>query len=178
MRFDRIIMPRLTKPRKTPPTRVDRRRAIVTVLGSRTVRSQAELQAALESRGIAANQATLSRDLRELGVLKGQHGYELPHGERTQGGAAISANGNGASSGTADYRLAARSWLLTATAAENLVVLHTPTGGAQPLALALDNAAVPGLIGTIAGDDTVLAICRTKAKAQAFARRLNAEVTR
>ena len=134
--------PNKPAPSKPTPTRAERQSAIVTVLGNRPVRSQAELQQALAGRGIAANQATLSRDLRELGVLKGQHGYELPP--------AAAGSGNGAASAAltkaTDIRLAARNWLVTATPAENLVVLHTPTGGAQPLALALDNAELPELL--------------------------------
>ncbi|MEQ1632152.1 MAG: arginine repressor, partial [Planctomycetota bacterium] len=72
---------------------------------------------------------------------------------------------------------ALQAWMLDATAAQNLVVLKTPPSCAQPLALALDRAvrdarALPGLVGTIAGDDTVLAICQDANKARSLVRRL------
>ncbi|MCR9243589.1 MAG: ArgR family transcriptional regulator [bacterium] len=145
----------------TPTDRTARHRAIVNTLGRHAIHSQADLQDRLAARGIAVNQATLSRDLRALGVRKGGGGYELP------------ATTESASS--PNLGLALRSWLRTATAAENLIVMHTPAGGAQPLALALDHADLPQLVGTIAGDDTVLAICPTKAMARTLARQLTRE---
>ena len=146
--------------RATQDQRDARRRRIVALLDKQPVRSQAELQAQLAAAGHEVNQATLSRDLRDLGVIKSKDGYELP------------ATTTGAAQNLLPLEAAARTWLQQASAAQNLLVLRTPAGGAQPLGLALDQAELPGVLGTIAGDDTVLVICRDPAKARALARRL------
>jgi len=143
-----------------PADRDERRQRILRLLGRARVRSQAELQELLADAGFDANQATLSRDLRDLGVVKGPDGYELP-------------TANSAPARPEDsVWLAARTWLLDATPAQNLVVLRTPAGGAQPLGLAIDKAELTGVVGTIAGDDTVLAVCADAARAKALAREL------
>lgn len=150
----------------TTESRDQRRQRILELIEQNTIRNQAELQKLLEDEGREVNQATLSRDLRDLGVVKGPDGYELP------GAASLTPQLAGSS-----LWHAVHSWLLAATPAQNLVVLRTPPGGAHPLALALDRAAaeesaLPGLVGTIAGDDTVLAVCSDAPKARALARRL------
>ena len=150
------------QPRTTAhDSREARRERILALVGKARVRNQAELQQLLERGGFAANQATLSRDLRQLGVVKGAFGYELP------GDPVPRAQQNGAS-----LWHAVHTWLLQATAAQNLGVLKPPPSGAQPLALALDQAALPGVVGTIAGDDTVLAVCADTGKARTLARKL------
>lgn len=145
--------------------RDSRHQRILALLASRRVRNQAELQGLLDGDGLEVNQATLSRDLRDLGVRKGKDGYELP---------AAPALAPAAAGGSLWH--AVRVWLLGATPAQNLVVLRTPPGGAQALGLALDKATADqtlrGLVGTIAGDDTVLAICADNHKARAVAKRL------
>lgn len=140
--------------------RDDRRQRILRLLERERVRNQAELQSRLAAAGIDVNQATLSRDLRDLGVVKGKDGYELPQAPLAPDSAHQS------------LWHAVHAWLLAATAAQNLVVLRTPAGSAQPLGVALDQAALDGVVGTIAGDDTVLAVCSTAAKAKALVRRL------
>jgi transcriptional regulator of arginine metabolism len=151
-------------PTRTPPTattdRDDRRQRILQLLERERLRSQAELQERLADAGHEVNQATLSRDLRDLGVVKGKDGYELPQ-------ATLSPQ-------TAHQSLwhAVHTWLVGAKAAQNLVVLRTPAGGAQPLGLALDRAALDGVVGTIAGDDTVLAVCADAARARSLVRQL------
>jgi transcriptional regulator of arginine metabolism len=137
-----------------------RRQRILALLEQAPVHNQADLQQQLAAAGFEVNQATLSRDLRALGVAKGQHGYELPT-------APLSPQ-------TVHQSLwhAVHTWLVGAQAAQNLVVLRTPAGGAQPLGVALDRARLPGLVGTIAGDDTVLAICADARKARSLMRRL------
>jgi transcriptional regulator of arginine metabolism len=156
--------------RTTPTeTRDQRRQLILELVQRHTIRNQAELQQRLEDAGHAANQATLSRDLRDLGVTKGREGYEVP---------AAASLTQAVTGGSLWHALHA--WLIDATAAQNLVVLRTPASCAQPLALALDRAtsdrsALPGLVGTIAGDDTVLAICQDANKARALVRRLLAQ---
>jgi transcriptional regulator of arginine metabolism len=148
-----------------PADRDERRQRIRRLLARGRVRNQADLQEQLAADGCDVNQATLSRDLRDLGVVKGPEGYELP--------------AEGAASPAAEPTLqqAARTWLLGATPAQNLVVLRTPAGGAQPLGLAIDRARLPGVVGTIAGDDTVLAVCASASRAKALARELGGDRT-
>ncbi|MBM4061542.1 MAG: arginine repressor [Planctomycetes bacterium] len=144
-----------------PDTRGARRERILALLEKGHVKSQAELQRQLARSGHEVNQGTLSRDLRDLGVVKGKDGYELP---------AVPAM----SPQTAAQSLwhAVHTWLVGATAAQNLVVLRTPAGGAQPLGIAIDRAGPAGVVGTIAGDDTVLAVCKDARAARALAKRL------
>ncbi len=132
-----------------------RRRTILQLIRSYSIRSQAELLDLLEEDGVAVNQGTLSRDLRDLGVVKGPQGYALP-------GAAPAATTNG-------LRQAVRHWLIEALPAQHQVLLKTPIGGAQPLALAIDGAELGTVLGTIAGDDTVLVICKSSGKAKSLA---------
>jgi transcriptional regulator of arginine metabolism len=134
-----------------PPTSTQeaRRAAILDLLRRSRISSQAELGALLAKRGLRANQATLSRDLVALGVSKGPGGYNLPDSN------SLPAHDPGA-------RLvqAARQYLLSATPVQNQVVLRTPPSAAQPLASAIDAIERSGVVGTIAGDDTILIICR------------------
>lgn len=149
--------------RKSNPTtdpRDARRQEILRLIDKHEIKSQAALSDELEKAGIEVNQATLSRDLRDLGVVKGKNGYELPNTAMpTQPG---------------HHSLwhSVTSWVLSATPAKNQLVLRTPPGGAQALGLAIDNSDLPEVIGTIAGDDTVLVICPDDRKAKALARKL------
>jgi transcriptional regulator of arginine metabolism len=139
------IMP--TSPTSTPAetSARDRRRGLILAWAQEgRVRSQLELQKDLAALGIQVNQGTLSRDIRALGLLKGPHGYEPP--------ASATAEADDASSA---LFAAVRSWLLDVAVAQNLVVLKTPPGAASPLAVALDRAGWPDVVGTIAGDDTI-----------------------
>lgn len=152
--------------RTDPESPEARRERILSLVARGGVKSQAELQEQLASAGVDVNQATLSRDLRLLGVVKGKDGYELPAVPTLAPQAAHQSLWH-----------AVHSWLLGATAAQNLVVLRTPAGGAQALGLAIDHAELPGVVGTIAGDDTVLAICKDTRSAKALVRRLSPEGT-
>jgi transcriptional regulator of arginine metabolism len=148
-------------PGAIPQTKAARQRRIVELLTRTTVRSQPELVRLLASDGIDVTQATLSRDLEELGAVKirdswGQLVYAVPAegGDRTPRLAAEPRTGQ--------YRLAraAGELLVAAEPSANLVVLRTPPGAAQFLASVLDQSALPTVLGTIAGDDTVLVIAR------------------
>ncbi|MHC4921478.1 MAG: arginine repressor [Planctomycetota bacterium] len=139
------------------PTKAQRRRTIVQLIRSYTIKSQAELLELLEEDGVVVNQGTLSRDLRDLGVVKGREGYALPG----TGTPPTSPNGLGQ---------AVRQWLIEAIPVHNQVLLKTPIGGAAPLALAVDGAELGAVVGTIAGDDTVLVICKSAGKAKTLAR--------
>ena len=176
----------------SPVTKTARQAQIAGILTRTAVRSQDELSHLLAERGVTVTQATLSRDLDELGAVRlrapdGALVYALPEepggpGSRPGGlpgslstgpgaaagapRAAEGASGRPADSSAADRdpsgRLArvASEFLLSAEASANLVVLRTPAGAAQFLASAVDHAAWPSILGTVAGDDTVLVIAR------------------
>ena len=142
---------------------------IVDVLAQRPVRSQAELAAMLQDAGVHVTQATLSRDLDELGAVKlrtpdgGLPVYVVP-----EDGSPLTAR----SADDAPPQRLARlvgELLTAADVSANLVVLRTPPGAAQFLASALDRAALPDVLGTIAGDDTILVVARDPAGGQALA---------
>lgn len=120
-----------------------RQREILGLIESRALRTHAELAAALAARGISTSQGTLSRDLRQLGIVKTADGYAAP--ARPQGEDATRS---------ALARLVAQ-FLVGVDTAQNLVILHTEPGGANALAQGLDAASLPGIIGTLAGDDTI-----------------------
>ena len=137
------------------------------------MRSQTELADLLAQSGVRVTQATLSRDLVELDAIK----------IRTQSGAlvyAVPAEGGDrrptapGESAAAGHRLArlCNELLVSADASGNLAVLRTPPGAAQFLASAFDKAELPDLLGTIAGDDTVMLISRDPAGGDALARRI------
>ena len=141
-----------------PATRAARHQRIAEILNRQPVRSQADLARLLAEDGIAVTQGTLSRDLDELGAVRvrGSDGslvYALPG----EGGDRTPRAGEQAA---IDARLArvCEEILVSARSSANLVVLRTPPGAAQYLASAIDHAARPSVLGTIAGDDTVLVI--------------------
>ena len=128
-----------------------RHNAIRELVGHALVANQDELRRKLRRRGFEVTQATLSRDIHELQLTKGPNGYSLPNG-----------NGNGhAEVDDAPPSVAEimESFGLDVKHAMNQVVLRTTMGGAQPMAAALDRERWSEVLGTIAGDDTVLVIC-------------------
>jgi transcriptional regulator of arginine metabolism len=141
--------------------------AILAAPGATPVRSQEDLAARLDRLGVHVTQATLSRDLVELGAvrLRGPDGalaYALPP-EPVIG--LVHDPADGPVAGTQAARLArvAGELLVTAEASGNLVVVRTPVGAAQLLASAIDHAGWPSILGTVGGDDTVLVIARDPA---------------
>jgi transcriptional regulator of arginine metabolism len=141
----------------TAATRVARQARIVEIIAQRTVRSQGELQALLDAEGIGTTQATLSRDLDELGAVKirgvdgGQPVYVIP-----EDGSPV----RGVEGGTSRLERLLSELLVSADSSGNLAVLRTPPGAAHYLASALDRAALHAVVGTIAGDDTVVVVAR------------------
>ena len=134
---------------------------MTTMLGRTPVRSQAELVELLEQHGVNATPSTVSRDLVHLDAVRvrssdGALVYAVPAegGDRTPRAAEDSA--------VSHQRLArlTRELVVSADGSANLVVLRTPPGAAQYLASAIDHTSQPDLLGTIAGDDTVMLICR------------------
>ena len=156
----------------TPLTKTARHARIADILAREQVRSQEELADLLERyAGVHVTQATLSRDLDELGIVRLRSGgslvYALPE---EPGGPGSHPGGPGSSSGARseaphDPRLARYlgELMTSAEASGNLVVLRTPAGAAQFLASVIDHAALPSVLGTVAGDDTVLLIARDPA---------------
>ncbi|MFD0483684.1 arginine repressor [Kineococcus sp. GCM10028916] len=153
-------------------TKAFRHDRIASLLGRLPVRSQTELATHLAEEGVAVTQATLSRDLVELGAVKVRDGdrglvYALP----AEGGDRTPRSGIGQE--VLDARLArwCEELLVSAEASANLVVLRTPPGAAQFLASAIDHSVMPTVLGTIAGDDTVLVISRAPLGGDAVAAR-------
>ncbi len=155
-----------------PSTKNARHQRIVELVTQHEVRSQTELAELLSASGLHVTQATLSRDLVELDAVKvrGASGalvYAVPGegGDRRPTAPA--------ESGAATHRLArlCNELLVSAEASANLVVLRTPPGAAQFLASAFDKAELGDVLGTIAGDDTVLVIGRDPTGGEALARR-------
>jgi transcriptional regulator of arginine metabolism len=162
-----------------PVTKAARHAQITAILAQpgAPVRSQDELAERLGQRGVRVTQATLSRDLDELGAvrLRGRDGglfYALPGaadlGAGRPGAGGPDAGGPGAEPSSRLARVA-QELLLAAEASANLVVLRTPAGAAQLLASALDQAAWPAILGTVGGDDTILVIARDPAGGEELA---------
>ena len=143
--------------------KVRRQDALLAVLREQVIHSQDELRRALRQRGIRVTQATLSRDLKELGLVKraGDGAYSRPAQEAASPETTLAQL----------QRVAVRS-LSRSARVDQLVVLRTPPGEAQHLALAIDRASLPEVLGTIAGDDTVLVIAAGARQAAAFLEQL------
>lgn len=142
-----------------PTTKAARHQLIVELLAQNHVASQASLRSLLAQHGFGVTQATLSRDLDELGAVKipgpaGEHVYAVP----AEGGDARPVPPDPDASGR--LQRVAQDVLVAVDHSGNIVVLRTPPGGAQYLASAIDRSAWPAVIGTVAGDDTVLLVTR------------------
>jgi transcriptional regulator of arginine metabolism len=141
-----------------------RQAAILEIVEQEGISSQEQLRDRLLARGIAATQATLSRDIRDLGLIK-----------RPGDGAYSPTAALDVTPGDPDEvcRNAVRDYLRRHEAVAHMLVLRTDPGLAQPLAIALDRAKRPEVAGTIAGDDTILVVCRTPEAALELASRLD-----
>ncbi|HEY6740789.1 MAG TPA: arginine repressor [Lapillicoccus sp.] len=144
--------------------RTARQTRVVDLLRSHDVRSQGELLSLLSRDGVEVTQATLSRDLVEVGAVKVRKGRQLVYALPDPGGPLVSTAGSDA----LPVRLhrAADELLVSARRAGNQVILRTPPGAANYLASCIDQAHLADVLGTIAGDDTILVIGTSPAAAR------------
>ncbi len=129
----------------------ERRELLLDLIGRGHGTSQQSLVDALAERGVEVTQATLSRDLKGLGAVKGPGGYQV-----------LGQAGDPLGKALAE-------WLVSARPAQNMVVLRTPPGGASPLAVVLDREAPAEVLGTIAGDDTIFVVTPDVGSAETLA---------
>lgn len=154
---------------RTPASKAGRHAAIEHILSTRQITSQSELQAALEDLGIVAAQATLSRDLLEVRATKvraadGRQVYAL----------ADRANPPEWGEEEAEQKLArwCQDLLVGGATANNIVVLRTPAGAANLLGSAIDFSRDETVLGSVAGDDTIVVVCTTSEAAENFCNKL------
>ena len=136
-----------------------RQKAILELVRQGPVASQDDLQKDLGKRGFRVGQATLSRDIHDLGLVKTSRGYALSSGESSEPTLPSVA------------RLV-REFVLNVRPAQNLLVVKTTVGSAQPVAAALDGESWKEVVGTIAGDDAVLIVSPDKKSAKRLAVRI------
>jgi len=143
-----------------------RHRAIADLIRANPVANQEELAERLGSLGFAVTQATVSRDLDQIGALKvrrnGQLSYSLPDEVRRRPSARLAA--------------VFRDWVRSIQPAANLVVIKTPPGSAHLVGVVLDQSELPEIAGTICGDDTIFVACHAAADAEALAVKLSGEL--
>ncbi|PYX39726.1 MAG: ArgR family transcriptional regulator [Acidobacteria bacterium] len=137
-----------------------RQKTILELLHKGPIESQEELQGSLAKRGFDVGQATLSRDIRELGLVKTYEGYMPGNG------------GGGSEPVLPSVSRLVREFVLEVRLAQNLLVLKTSVGSAQPVAAAMDAEDWPEVVGTLGGDDTILVISPDNKTAQQLARRI------
>lgn len=141
-----------------------RHNVIRELLVKTSIASQDELRKKLADRGFHVTQATLSRDIHELRLSKGPAGYSVPGGD------------NGDEDSLPGIREVLQSFGLEVRQASNLLILVTTTGSAQPIAAGIDYEDWPEVVGTIAGDDTVLIICPDQEQAKTLKTRIEGHI--
>jgi transcriptional regulator of arginine metabolism len=152
-----------------PVTRAGRHARIVELIRNHAIRSQTELAELLAGEGVQVTQATLSRDLEELGAVKVSGAYLIPEdGKRPL---------REAEQAPARLVRLLRELLTGTDISGNLLVLRTPPGAAQFLASALDRSGLPEVVGTIAGDDTILVVARSDEPGDTSGQRLAAKLS-
>jgi transcriptional regulator of arginine metabolism len=146
-----------------------RQHRISRLLEEQAVSSQAQLVELLAADGVVATQATVSRDLEELGAVK----VRIPGGTMAY---AIPEHAKEASAPDDHLRRVMGEFVVEVSHSANLVVLHTPPGSAHVIGSALDRSGLRDVLGTLAGDDTVLVIARNPSDARALAAELNGDL--
>jgi transcriptional regulator of arginine metabolism len=141
-------------------TKLARHRAILELVEKSPVGNQDQLQRSLAHRGFKVGQATLSRDIHELRLVKSADGYALP------------ANETPADAGLPPMQRLVREFEIEVRLAQNLLVMKTAVGSAQPVAAALDGEEWSEVVGTIAGDDSILIVSPDRKAATRLAQRI------
>jgi transcriptional regulator of arginine metabolism len=141
-----------------------RQSLVLELVEREAITSQEQLRERLDGRGIHVTQATLSRDIRDLGLVKraGDGAYRRPGASEV----------NGPGDPQSVLRRAVSEFLRNFESVQQLVVLRTDPGQAQTVAVALDRVRLAEVVGTIGGDDTILVICRGEREAQVFTKRI------
>ena len=139
-------------------TKTFRQGQILKLIRRHNLHTQEELARALKEVGVEATQVTLSRDIRELRLIKTQEGYRDLK--------------DSVSPAPSNFSTLGSEFLRDVRQAQNQVVLRTAPGHASSIAVALDQEQWPEIVGTIAGDDTILVICPDAGNAQTVSRRL------
>lgn len=155
----------MTDPNPVRLAKTQRQHRVARVLQAQPVTSQAHLVELLAAEGILATQATVSRDLEDLGAIKvrgplGEAIYaipDLPHEQRAP---------------DEHLRRVFSDWVVEVAASANLVVLRTPPGSAHVVGSALDRAGLAEVLGTVAGDDTLILVVRDDVGGESVAERL------
>jgi transcriptional regulator of arginine metabolism len=142
-------------------SKLTRQSDIRAILSEGPVANQDELRRRLYRLGHRVTQATLSRDIHELGLVKSHEGYVLPEAEE-----------HGADSWLPSVEKLIREFAYAVTAAQNMVVVRTSAGSAQPVAAAIDAEEWPEVLGTIGGDDTILLVAADAKQAAKLVSRL------
>jgi len=150
--------PRLTKPQ--------RQHRIQRLLEDHAVSTQEQLVELLAADGVVATQATVSRDLEDLGAIK----VRVPGGETVY---AVPALPRDAVAPEDHLRRVCSEWVVEVSHSHNLVVLRTPPGSAHVVGSALDRAGLPGVLGTVAGDDTLLLVVGERTTGKAVAKQVS-----
>jgi len=145
--------------------KLSRQKLILQLVRQNSIANQEQLRKILSRHGYAATQATLSRDIHELGLVKTSSGYAPAGGETSEGGPRPA------------MRLV-REFVTDVREAQNLLVVRTATGSAQPVAAALDAEGWVEVVGTVAGDDTILVICEHRRAAHKLAIRFKSILKR
>ena len=141
-----------------------RQTALLEIVDREALHSQEQLRRRLHQRGFDTTQATISRDIADLGLVKrsGDGAYQRPGVDAPSPETALAA-----------LARAAAEYLRRVERVQQLVVIRTGVGQAQPLALAIDRAQLAEIVGTIAGDDTILIVARDARRAKALAKKLD-----
>jgi transcriptional regulator of arginine metabolism len=145
-------------------TKTFRHGQILRLVNAGPIANQEDLRRRLAQQRLRVTQATLSRDLQELQLVKTKTGYRPANGFADETAAVPS------------FSRALGEFLLDIRPAENLLVLKTPPSGAQPLAAAVDGAKFPEIAGTIAGDDTVLIITPSRKARESLQKKIESHV--
>lgn len=141
-------------------SKLSRQNTILEVVEKETISNQEQLRKVLSRAGFVVTQATLSRDIHELGLVKTGEGYTVNHGDLQNEPALPPA-----------LRLV-REFVTEVREAQNLLVIKTAPGSAQPVAAAIDAEGWSEIVGTVGGDDTILVISQSKKNAHRLATRL------